>query len=214
MGAKSVLGAMFDRRESGISGPIWMSAQLYQPSKGRAFGRPGAHCRHRGHSKFVVLLAFVLLAGCTGEPMFDQSSVDPISAPTRIKRAEKGGINLTSMIAGNEDTGGAKIGVNALLWRASLDTLSFMPLASADPFGGVIITDWYSDPATPKERFKASIYILDQRLRADALRVSLFRQVASGQRWKDAPVTDGAERKLEDQILTRARQMRIAGTEG
>ncbi|NND49315.1 MAG: DUF3576 domain-containing protein, partial [Rhizobiales bacterium] len=62
--------------------------------------------------------------------------------------------------------------------------------------------------------FKASIYILDQRLRADALRVSLFRQVASGQSWKDAPVSDGSERKLEDQILTRARQMRIAGIEG
>ena len=146
--------------------------------------------------------------------MFDESNVDPVSSPTRVKRAEEGGLNLTSMMSGGNETGGAKIGVNALLWRASLDTISFMPLTSADPFGGVIITDWYSDPATPKERFKASIYILDQRLRADALRVSLFRQVVSGQRWKDAPVTDGAERKLEDQILTRARQMRIAGADG
>ncbi len=50
-----------------------------------------------------------------------------------------------SLFGGDEDqpqTGGSQIGVNSYLWRATLDTISFMPLASADPFGGVIITDW------------------------------------------------------------------------
>jgi hypothetical protein len=136
------------------------------------------------------------------------------SAPTRTRERGIQLFGLGSSVFGGEDTSGAKIGVNALLWRAALDTVSFMPLGSADPFGGVIITDWYSDPATPDEQFKTTIYILDQRLRADAVRVSLFRQVRSGGRWADAPVSDGAARQLEDQILTRARQMRIAGTDG
>jgi hypothetical protein len=88
-----------------------------------------------------------------------------------------GGITLGGGGSSSGGGGGdvAGIGVNSFLWRASLDTLNFMPLASADPFGGVIITDWYSDPTTPAERFKATVYILDTRLRADALNVSIFR---------------------------------------
>ena len=78
--------------------------------------------------------------------------------------------------------GNAGIGVNTFLWRASLDTVSFMPLSSADPFGGVIITDWYSPPEVPSERFKMTVYILDRQLRADGIKVSVFRQqLASGQ---------------------------------
>jgi hypothetical protein len=106
------------------------------------------------------------------------------------------------------DTGG--IGVNSYLWRASLDTLSFMPLASADPFGGIIITDWYSDPATPTERFKATVYILDTRLRADALNVSIFRQQQAGGNWADAGVDPETEIQIENAILQRARQLRLA----
>jgi hypothetical protein len=88
-------------------------------------------------------------------------------------------VAAASVFGGGGGGGGGSeegIGVNSFLWRASLDTLNFMPLASADPFGGVIITDWYSDPTTPNERFKATVYILDTRLRADALNVSIFRQ--------------------------------------
>jgi hypothetical protein len=105
---------------------------------------------------------------------------------------------------------GAGIGVNSFLWRASLDTLSFMPLTSADPFGGVIITDWYTPPQTPDERFKATAFILDRSLRADGVRVSVFRQVQeSPGNWVDAPVADSMATDLENAILTRARQMRI-----
>ena len=103
------------------------------------------------------------------------------------------------------------IGVNAYLWRASLDTLKFMPLASADPWGGVIITDWYSNPERPAERFKATVYILDTRLRADALNVTVSKQVrdASGG-WADAQVAGATETDMENTILTRARQLRLS----
>ncbi|RDD63252.1 DUF3576 domain-containing protein [Ferruginivarius sediminum] len=107
--------------------------------------------------------------------------------------------------------GGGGIGVNAYLWRASLDTVSFMPLASADPFGGVIITDWYSPPDSPNERFKVNLYILGRQLRADGLRASVFRQQRAGDgSWQDASVEQKTATQLENAILTRARQMRIA----
>ena len=103
------------------------------------------------------------------------------------------------------------IGVNSYLWRATLDTLAFMPLASADPYGGVVITDWYANPEKPDERFKATVYILDTRLRADGLNVTVFKQArdtAGG--WVDASVTDQTETDLENAILTRARQLRLS----
>lgn len=106
------------------------------------------------------------------------------------------------------DNGG--IGVNAYLWRAALDTVSFMPLASADPFGGVILTDWYSAPDTPNERTKLNVFILDRQLRADGIQVKVFRQVKKGGAWQDASVDPATARKLEDTILTRARQLRVA----
>jgi hypothetical protein len=102
--------------------------------------------------------------------------------------------------------------VNSYLWHATLDTLSFMPLASADPFGGVIITDWYSAPSNPNERLKVTIYILDRRLRADGIRIAVFRQSRSNEGWVDSTVNAETATKLEDAILTRARELRLAGT--
>ena len=103
------------------------------------------------------------------------------------------------------------IGVNGYLWRASLDTLSFMPLLTADPWGGVINYDWYIDPQNPNERFKATVFILDTRLRADALNVSVVKEVrdASGQ-WVGAPVAAQTETDLENAILTKARQLTLS----
>ncbi len=100
------------------------------------------------------------------------------------------------------------IGVNAYLWRASLDALSFMPLLQTDSNGGVIVTDWYANPANPGERVKVTVTILDQDLRADALRVAASRQVAQGGGWVDAPVQAATVQKLEDIILTKARDLR------
>ena len=102
------------------------------------------------------------------------------------------------------------LGVNQYLWHASLDTLRFMPLQSADPFGGVIITDWYSAPEVPNERMRVTVYILDRNLRADGLKIAVFRQTRSGEGWADATVNPDTATKLEDAILTRARELRLA----
>ena len=100
------------------------------------------------------------------------------------------------------------IGVNAYLWRASLDTVSFAPLLQADSAGGVIVTDWYANPANPGERVKLTVTILDQDLRADALRVAASRQVNEAGNWIEAPVQAATVQKLEDIILTKARDLR------
>ena len=111
----------------------------------------------------------------------------------------------------DDESGGGGIAVNGYLWRASLDTMSFMPLASADPFGGVIVTDWYVPPESRNERFKVQIYILDRQLRADGLRVTVFRQVSGGYGdWIAAEVKPETAAELENAILTRARQLRIS----
>ncbi len=98
--------------------------------------------------------------------------------------------------------------MNAYLWRGTLETLKFMPLASADPFGGVIITDWWTPASSTGERFKATAYILGRQLRADAIRVSLFRQVQQNGQWVDAPVDEGKSAELEDVVLAKARELR------
>ena len=100
------------------------------------------------------------------------------------------------------------IGVNSYLWRASLDALSFMPLLQADSAGGVIITDWYANPRNPEERMKIVVSILDRDLRADALRVTSSRQVIQSGTWVAAPVQASTVQKLEEIILTRARDLR------
>jgi hypothetical protein len=138
----------------------------------------------------TVTLAALLLVGC------GSSSNDMPDADT----------GTTAISGGTART----VGVNSFLWHATLDTLSFMPLASADPFGGVIITDWYSPPNDLSERMKVTIYILDRRLRADGIRIAVFRQTRSNEGWVDASVNADTANKLEDAILTRARELRLA----
>ena len=111
--------------------------------------------------------------------------------------------------AGPEETGG--IGVNAYLWRASLDTLDFMPLESADPWGGVIITDWYATPEVPNERFKVTVYILDTRLRADGVTAAVSKQVRSETgEWVSGTVVTDTRIAMENAILSRARELRLS----
>ena len=129
------------------------------------------------------------------------------------ERAERNGF-FGGLLGSGEavsDQPDAGIGVNSYLWRSSLDVLSFMPLSEVDPFGGVIITDWYASPEIPDERFKATVYILDTRLRADALSVQLFKQNRGGAgEWVDAAVDPATRIQIENAILTRARQIRIS----
>jgi hypothetical protein len=113
---------------------------------------------------------------------------------------------------GNDGGAYAGIGVNAYLWRASLETINFLPLAQADPFGGVIITDWYSPAETPNERFKLNVYVLDTVLRADAIKVAVFKQINEDGSWRDAAVDPKTGTDIEDNILTKARELRIAAS--
>ncbi len=106
------------------------------------------------------------------------------------------------------------IGVNAYLWRAALDTLSFAPLAQTDSNGGVIVTDWYANPNNPTDRVKVTVTILDRDLRADALRFNAARQTMTNGQWVDAPVTAATVQRLEEIILTRARDLRRAAIAG
>ena len=128
---------------------------------------------------------------------------------------EGGGFRIFGGGGKNSKGEAPAIGVNSYLWRATLDTLAFMPLSSADPYGGVIITDWYVNPEKPDERFKCTVYILDARLRADGLNVAIFKQSrdASGT-WVDSASSPQTETDIENAILTRARQLRLSNIRG
>lgn len=120
----------------------------------------------------------------------------------------QGGLN----IGGNKKDKDSETGnaINSYLWRASLDTVSFMPIISADPFGGLITTDWYTPPeANANERFKLNVVILSQQLRSDGIQVSVFRQAIKNGSWQNIAAPADMAKKLEDSILTRARQLRI-----
>ncbi len=154
----------------------------------------------------IALSSLILLAACTqGEPE------KPPGSDVNIQgQGNTSGIFGDNGLFGNDPyAGGRAIGVNSFLWRASLDTISFMPVSSADPFGGVIITDWYSAGGAVNERFKLNVYILGRSLRADGVRVAVFRQVQSSPgNWQDSPLSDVTATRIEDAILTRARQLR------
>ena len=126
--------------------------------------------------------------------------------------------NIFKDITGTGDnkgskSGGGGIGVNSLLWRATLDTLSFMPLVSADPFGGVIITDWYADSEIAKERFKIVAYIIGTELRVDGIKVSVFKKIKDKNGdWVDKKSSTLLQNKIEDAILTKARKYKIQNT--
>ena len=153
----------------------------------------------RGVATSAVAAALVSVAGCS-------------TVSSTVMHPFGGG---GPKVATAPDGSPTAIGVNGYLWRATLDTLSFMPLASADPYGGVVITDWYANPEKPDERFKCTVYILDARLRADGLNVAVFKQNkgADGQ-WVDAPSTSQTETDIENSILTRARQLRLSNIKG
>lgn len=176
---------------------------------------------NHGWGVFLVALALILhLGGCGGK---DVSPMDPQddyeTATRREKRAMEQGkfLGEDALVFGGDGRASkreaATIGVNSYLWRATLDTLSFLPLASADPFGGVILTDWYQGTvdkkSTPFERLRVNVRILDPRLQAKSLGVSVFKQRLVKGQWIDTPVPDMMTHSLCDAILTRARQIRM-----
>ncbi|MEM7196849.1 MAG: DUF3576 domain-containing protein [Pseudomonadota bacterium] len=172
--------------------------------------------RTRATAHFLILSLGLGLAGCVGNS--EQSQV--------LDRREKE-IAATGSLFGNEgltlfggsrerELGGpAGVAVNVFLWRAALDTISFMPLTQVDPFGGVILTDWHANADDSNTRYKLNIFIIGRFLRADALRVSIFKQnrADANADWLAVTADDVTARKLEDAILTRARQLRLAEKE-
>ena len=155
----------------------------------------------------LVLASFAILAGCASRDNTPSNDTEQ-GFLSRLNPFDGGDDAETTTRRSAPEAG---VGVNGHLWRATLETLSFMPLSEVDPFGGVIITDWFANPELPTERFKATVYILDSRLRADALSVQLFKQVRlEDGNWLDAGVDPATRLQIENAILTRARQLRIA----
>ena len=161
----------------------------------------------RGVTAGILALSLVSLGACS-----------TTKAP---KSQSGGGFSLMHPLGGGSSKGpqapsdAPAIGVNGYLWRSTLDTLSFMPLVSADPYGGVVITDWYINPEKTDERFKCTVYILDSRLRADGLNVAVFKQAKdpSGN-WVDVAIAPQTETDIENAILTKARQLRLSNVKG
>jgi len=159
----------------------------------------------------LVAACACLLAACSSD---DGGVGGPVPVST-VGNAGAGGGSWWWPFGGSDDAevvvwDGPELGVNAYLWRATLDTLNFMPLATSDPVGGIINTEWYSPPENPNERVKVTAYILDRRLRADALRVSVFRQVRQNNEWLDGQVNPETALRIENAILTRAREIHIS----
>ena len=158
----------------------------------------------------IMLMLGATLAGCgsgNSEAKYPTGEKRPVTgnnvyAKPKTIFGEDGISILGGKGKGNADV----ITVNSYLWRASLDTVNFMPLANVDPFGGVILTDWYTDPATPNERYKLNIFVMGGQLRSDGVKVSMFKQ----RNGKDVAVDPKSNTDIEDAILTRARELRVA----
>jgi hypothetical protein len=169
----------------------------------------------------IFLAGVMVLAGCSSSAVTPNQVPDnysgeggPNSESSRLIGSAIGGSDI---VLGNSkskapETGGAGLGVNAYLWRGALDTLSFMPLASADPFGGVIITDWWQPQSSDGERFKATAYIMGRELRPDAFRLAMYRQVQQKGQWVDATMPQATVSEIENRVLSRARSLRADGT--
>jgi len=156
-----------------------------------------------------IALAALWLAACSSSSETPEPTVEaPPPTATQTAQATTPGGSVFDVLASDSERKG--VAVNAYLWRASLDTLRFMPMEQTDPFGGTIKTGWYTPPATPNERLRVAVYILDSRLRADALRVSVFKQAkkATGD-WIDATVDPETITQLENVILNKARSLKI-----
>ena len=148
------------------------------------------------------IVTFALAAACAFSLAGCQAMFGGGGGNDRVRRADLAASQTTT------------IGVNAYLWRAALETLSFAPLAQSDSSGGVIATDWYSNPQNPSERVRVTATILDADLRADALRVTAAREVMQSGQWVAAPVTAATVQRLEEIILTRARDLRRLAVAG
>lgn len=153
----------------------------------------------------ILVAGMLVLAGCSG---LDIKPAPEEEKPVSILTGKAGGTSLSDLTGGN-NTGGA-LPINALLWRAALDITSFVPLDDVDTFGGTIVTEWYSLEDRPDERIKLTIFVIGRELRSDAIRVRIHVQQADGDGWGAVSRDEVMERKIEDLILTRAREIRAS----
>jgi hypothetical protein len=160
---------------------------------------------------FAIASCFLMLSACGAEI---ENKIDvPMNNEDRL-RARNGkllgeeGITLFGG-SGKGKAADSGVGVNSYLWRATLDTISFMPLAQVETRGGVIITEWYENPNVKGERLKLNVVVLDSALKSDAVKVTVFRQIKRGNNWEDAKASEDTANKLEEKILTRARELRL-----
>ena len=162
----------------------------------------------------TLAASLLALAACSGVKTSAPDINSPLtpggSNPAQAADSSSGTLFTFGKGSSSSTAQATQIQVNAYLWRATLNTLSFMPLVSADPFGGVIITDWYTPPASPGERFKVNAYILSSQLTADAVQVSVFHQVNQGGQWVDSPADPSVASGLEDRILAQAADLQAA----
>ncbi|ABQ31251.1 MULTISPECIES: DUF3576 domain-containing protein [Acidiphilium] len=161
--------------------------------------------------KAAALGSALALVACSNAKQPNLPNMETYRTPQAMASSGNGGLGTLFTFGGKSHAEQTGVAVNAYLWRASLVTLSFMPLASADPFAGVIVTDWYSPPAKPDRRFKVSAYVLGTTLTANNLKVSVFEQDRQGGAWVDQPVDPAVANGLEDRILARAAQLKAAG---
>lgn len=169
-------------------------------------------------SPFYLVAVFLAVTACDSltPPAADENQSYPMTDKDRRKARLGKLTGDNGLVLGSDETndngGNNPLGVNSFLWRATLDTLAFMPLASADPFGGVVLTDWYEDPKAQGERFKVNALILDRQLRANSIKISAFKQRKDPKtnQWVDVAVDPGVTRKMEDAVLTRARELRVS----
>jgi len=157
----------------------------------------------------VLIGSVLLMGGCSSLTLpsssdYSSEQIQTVSSSSSVRSDESSSLTIS------QETKNYGIGVNGYLWRSCLDILSFMPLTSADPFGGVIITDWYSPQEAPHSRFKVTAYILSSSLQSDAVRISVFRQVrADSGEWLDMAVKEIVSSDLENTVLARARELKV-----
>ena len=161
-------------------------------------------------SRYLLLILIAGLTACSSlEPRTDIPATDKEDPGSFITGRSESGVSLSD-ITGLSNKESSGIPVNALLWRASLDITSILPIDDIDVFSGTLITDWYSLPSKPSEQIKLAVFVLDKELRSDAIRVVVYVQSRKGDVWQDAGIDPELAIRLEDLILTRARELRAS----